>query len=39
MSLATKEFLKFREKALATRKEKYAEKHNLEVATSKEIAE
>jgi hypothetical protein len=39
MTLATAAFRKFREKALAERKEKYSLKHNLEVSTTKEIAE
>jgi hypothetical protein len=39
MTLSTKEFLQFRDNALAARKEKYSSKHNLEVTTTKEIAD
>ncbi len=39
MTLSTKEFLKFRDKALSARKDKYTSKHNLEVTTTKEIAD
>ena len=39
MSLATNAFKKFREKALAARKEKYTQKFNLEVSTTKVIAD
>jgi hypothetical protein len=39
MSLAQKEFKKFREKALVSRKDKYTKKYNLEVKTTKDIAD
>ena len=39
MSLATNAFKKFRDKALSARKEKYTKKFNLEVSTTKEIAD
>ena len=39
MSLSTKAFKKFREKALSERKERYTKKWNLEVSTTKEIAD
>ena len=38
MSLATGTFKKFREKALAERKERYTQKLHLEVNTTKDIA-
>ena len=38
MSLSTAAFKKFREKALAERKDKYSKKHHLEVETTAEIA-
>jgi hypothetical protein len=39
MTLATSTFKKFREEALIARKKKYAEQYNLQVTTTKEIAE
>jgi hypothetical protein len=39
MSLECKAFKKFRDQALLARKQKYTEKHCLEVTTTKEIAE
>jgi hypothetical protein len=39
MSLSTKSFKKFREKALSDRKERYTSKYNLEVTTTKEVAD
>ena len=39
MSLECQAFKKFRDQALLARKLKYAEKHCLEVTTTKEIAE
>ena len=39
MSLATNAFKLFREKALVARKEKFILKNNLEVTTTKEIAD
>ena len=39
MSLSTAAFRKFREKALTERKDKYSQKWNLEVTTTKEIAD